>query len=471
MSTLQARLSAAMGKNINQICDGLFHAASDNHCAHFVSHILDLRFSFNCKQFKGGNGSPANVRVNEVFAQCPLVGHWANADTTRDQIVFVTRKDNVNVSTKFMGNIPQKHIGVYHNGLVHHYSNGNDQVVAWTPDVFLATFQNVYSGDQGLYFGTFPGGDLEFAVQGSSASVARGIGFDLVKTGTEWHATANQPGAAKFNVGRETSNGSYIGLFMRVNEYYGPKYQAASYVAHYDHWAQLLELTGHCESKNFFNLINTYDSAKFTFGFYQLAAHTAGDNLILLFHGLLAMPEFVSYFPEVQKINGRLHRVDENGSTTDLEVETPTGPSGRRQLQAFMDFLNAKRLEHDMQEVLQSARMIHWANTHPSMQGVQVAVAASILQRKMSQNYAQWYDLDGKSDIICAVIADIHHQGRAKKSAVRAALASGDVLNRLIDISPDYLQRNADLRTKLGEMTASGQLGTRIYHAGLNEFQ
>ena len=471
MSTLQARLSAAMGKDINQICDGRFHIATENHCAHFVSHMLDLRFTFNCKEYKGGTGTPANIRVHEVFAQCPLVGHWADADRTLDQMVFVTRKNNVNVSTKTMGNIPQKHIGIYHNGMVHHYSNGNDEVVAWTPEKFLDTFQATYDGDQGLYFGTFPGSDLELAVQGAANAVPRGLGFDLVKTGKEWHATAGQPGAARFYVGRETNNGNYIGLFMRANEYYGPKFQAADYMAQIDHWACLLELTGYCESKNFFNLINTYDSAKFTFGFYQLAAHTAADNLILLFHALLPLPEFPDYFPELKKINGRLHRVDENGSTTDLEVETPTGPSGRRQLQAFMDFLNAKRMDHDMQEVLQSARMVHWANTHASMQAVQVAVAASILQRKMSQNYARWYDLDGKSDVICAVIADIHHQGRARKDAVRAALASGHVLDRLIDISPDYPERNADLRTKLGQMTAAGILGRKTYRAGLNEFQ
>jgi hypothetical protein len=258
---------------------------------------------------------------------------------------------------------------------------------------------------------------------------------------------------------------------MRASEYYGPTYRAADYLDRYDHWAQLMELTGYCESKNRFNLINTYDSAKFTFGFYQLAAHTAGDNLILLFRALMGLSNAADYFPELVMYDGRLHRIDEDGGRTDLEVETATGPGGRRQLQRFMDFLNAKRLDHDMQEVLQSARIIHWANEEALQRDLQVEVSCDILQTKMEKRYARWYDLHGQSDTICALIADIHHQGRATKSKVKAALKSNDPVEKLITINPRYTGRIADLRKKLAEMTDGGQLGLKIFDAGLNEFR
>ncbi len=202
----------------------------------------------------------------------------------------------------------------------------------------------------------------------------------------------------------------------------------------------------------------------------HLAAHTANDNLILLFRALLQLPDAEDYFPELVRVNGRVHRRDENGSLTDLEVETPTGPGGRRQLQRFMKFLNARRLEHDRQEVLQSARVIHWAMQKASQRDLQVAVSNDILQRKMTNRYARWYDLDGESDVICAVIADIHHQGRASKSRVRAALAASDPLERLITINPNYTNRSRDLRDKIDAMIANNQLGTLRYDSGLNEF-
>lgn len=471
MAKLVDSLVATLGKDISQICNGRFHKKSDNHCAHYVSHAAGFDFSFNCKEFRGGNGTPANIRVHEVFSECPKVGKWGDADLSKEQLVFVTKISNVDLANKKMRNVPQKHIGIFADGFVYHYSNSRDEVVKWSPDKFLREFDRIYSGRQGLFFGLLPGSDLDLTVEPMAAPVTRGIGFDLEKVGRQWFASPGGNSAERFYVGRETKNGNYVGLFMRTSEYYGPTYRATDYVDRYDHWAQLMELTGFCESKNHFNLINTYDSAKFTFGFYQFAAHTAHDNLILLFRALMGLSNATDYFPELIIHEGRLHRIDENGGRTDLEVETATGPGGRRQLQRFMDFLNAKRLEHDMQEVLQSARVIHWANGDPVQRDLQVEVANDILQSKMARRYARWYDLDGQSDTICALVADIHHQGRASKSKVRGALRSNNPVEKLITINPGYTGRIADLRKKIAEMTDSGQLGRKTYDVGLNEFR
>ena len=463
-------LENALGKSIAQICDGRFHSPTSNHCAHFVSHITGIDFLYHCRAFKGGNGTPANIRVQEIFAECPLVGNWSDVDSNIEQLVFVTKISNVDLAAKKMRNVPQKHIGIYSQGFVYHYSNSANEVVKWTPDTFLAEFEAIYSGTQGLFFGTFPGSDLELSIVDNAAGVPRGIGFDLIKDGRRWFGDPDGDSAQRFYIGRETNNGNYVGLFMRANEYYGTQYAGSNYVDEYDHWAYLMELTGYCESKNYFNIINTYDSAKFTFGFYQLAAHTKDDNLILLFREFLNQPEAADYFPELTLRDGRVHRIDENGGLTDLEVETPTGPNGRRQLQRFMNFLNAKRFDHDRQEVLQSARVIHWAANFQSQRDLQVKVANDILQHKMFIRYARWYDIDGADDVICALIADIHHQGRANRTKVKNALQSADPVESLITVNPGYTGRIRDLRAKLPEMIDQDQLGTKIYDAGLNEF-
>lgn len=466
---IRSRLENALGKPIDDICPNRFHDHNANHCAHFVSHMMGLDFSFNCREYKGGSQQPANIRVHEVFKQCPKVGQWSDRPTTDGPLlVFVTRTNNVDIHTKTMGNIPQKHIGVFINGHIYHYSNSKEMAVKWAPETFLETFERTYSGTQSLFFGTIPGSDLILHIREDPQNVSRGKAFALEKTDGRWMGRCD--GESKFLIGRETSNGDYVGLFMRPSEYYGPRYKGEDYVDRIDHWAYLLELTGHCESLNHFNLINTYDSAKFTFGFYQMAAHTPDDNLILFFHRLAEMEEFHDYFPELSLKDGRLHRQNENGGLTDLEQVMSTGPNRRRQLQLFMNYLNPRLREHDRQEVLQSARMIHWSNTSGEMRDLQVELANQILQHKMGDTYSRWYNLDGQSDVICALIADIHHQGRASRAKVKAALRSADPMEKLITVNSNYSGRIAALREKLEEMTEAGTLGIKRYVAGVNEF-
>lgn len=468
-SKLKKRLADSLSKPIEEICPNNFHSHSANHCAHFVSHMVGLDFTYNCRDFKGGSETGGNIRVQEIFPRCPLVGNWEDRPNTGEPLlVFVTKTGNVDLAKKKMLNVPQKHIGVFLDGYVYHYSNSQEKAVKWDPETFLDRFETIYSGTQSLFFGTLPGSDLDLDIKDDPAEVANGNAFTLRNDGSKWFAQTD--GTDEFYVGRETSNGSYIGLYMRSSEYYGPAFEAADHEERIDHWANLLELTGWGESENHFNVINTYDSAKFTFGFYQLAAHTPYDNLILFFHRLAELPEFADYFPELTIKDGNLHRIDENGGLTDLEEVMATGPNGRRQLQLFMNYLNAHRYEHDRQEVLQAARLIHWSNNSAAMRQMQVDLANDILQHKMSK-YHGWYDLDGASDVICALVADIHHQGRASKTRVTAALHSADPVERLITINPGYSGRIAALRFKLLQMQDAGRFGRKVYHAASNEFR
>jgi hypothetical protein len=259
-------------------------------------------------------------------------------------------------------------------------------------------------------------------------------------------------------------------LYIPVAEYYGPRFDGSDYAGFIDHWAYLLELTGYCESQNFFNVVNTYDRAKFTFGFYQMAAHTPKDNLILFFRSAVKAGELAGHFPDLNIVNGRLHRMGKDGTTTDLEAEFNTGPQGEAQLQLFMNYLNPNRWQVDEQEVLQSARLIHGVLHDASLRKRQVQTGVDILSRKM-QTYAKWYDLDGQTDVVCGIIADIHHQGRGTRNTVRNALKAADKVEALIAIgSKAYPNRSKDLAEKLKEMKDSGKLGSKRYDEALNEF-
>jgi hypothetical protein len=473
--TTTADLEAFLGKDIKDICGNGFGDANLNHCAHFVSHATGLTFSFNCAQMTGGHKPPGNIRVHEVFAQCPRVGKWDDADLTQMQLVFVTRKDVVNLATKTMQNIPQKHIGVYSDGYVYNYSNTNDRVVKQTIPDFLARFQAIYSGDQGLFFGEIPGSDLHLAVDLSGESVAAGASFNLRNQGKQWLATrTDTPAESEFYVGNEVMQPAknFFGLFHPIPSYYGPVYDATKYVATLDQWAYLLDVTASCESKLRFNLINTYDRARFTFGFYQLAAHTPDDNLIVFFRAALLNAEFQALFPDLKLKGGKVFRVAQDGTETDLEEQSFDAPTGEMQLKNFMAYLNPERTLIDRQEILQAARVVWWGNSSTACADTQVNVANAILQRKMSTRYAIWYDLDGETDVVCAIVADIHHQGRASKATVRNALATANKVKALLQIGKaDYPERIATLTSRIDKWTTAGAMGTKRYQAALNEFQ
>src|SRR5262245_1736060 len=468
-------LERMLGKNINQICPNRFHDPAANHCAHFVSHAMAFTFSFHCKQFAGGTKPGANIRVHEVFAQCPRVGRWDEADVAANQLVFVTRKDVVNLAAKTMQNIPQKHIGIYSRGFIYHYSNGEDRVVKQTPEEFLRRFQAIYDDDQGLFFGEFPHSELELTVDTTAANVPAGVAaFTLRQDGKRWMAQrvdiANSP---PFLAGVEVRQPArnFFGLFFPSDSYYGPTYDARSYEPVLHQWAYLLDVTASCESRHHFNLINTYDRARFTFGFYQLAAHTPRDNLILLFREALLDPAFQKLFPDLKLVGGRVFRVAADGTVTDLEAEVFEPATGEHQLRNFMAYLNPERTQIDEQEVLQCARVVWWANQTRACADAQVNVANRILQRKFSERYSEWYDPDGQLDTVCAVIADIHHQGRGTKTAVRAALSAPDKERALLEIGKArYPERIATLSASIQKWKDAGAMGHRRFRAGLNEF-
>lgn len=157
--TLADALREYENKDIKEICDCQYVDKSINHCAHFVSHALGLSFGYTCKGHTGkGSGVGASLRVHEIFSRCQKVGKWKDRGAAVTCLVFITAEDHVDLSSHVMVNHPQKHIGIFSNGSVWHYSNGQDQVVKQTPEQVLERFDKIYQGKVELFYGTFPTG-------------------------------------------------------------------------------------------------------------------------------------------------------------------------------------------------------------------------------------------------------------------------------------------------------------------------
>jgi hypothetical protein len=158
-------VASFLGKPIDDICGNGFDAHNLNHCAHFVSHVLHLAFGMTCKELTNGSQAAANVRVQEIFPECPEVGNWPPPAGSGPVLIFVTKAANVDLANKTMRNVPKKHIGIFENGQVFNYSNTQEKVVSQTVPAFKTAFNAAYGGPQGYFWGTFPStGALEAMV-------------------------------------------------------------------------------------------------------------------------------------------------------------------------------------------------------------------------------------------------------------------------------------------------------------------
>jgi hypothetical protein len=462
---MKDKLEAAVGRTIGDFCKSGFTKSTDNHCAHFVSHMLGYAFGFTCRQMTGKGSNTATIRVHELFPQCPALSAFGAG--VADGIVFVTDASNVDLVKRTMRNVPQKHVGILCDGNVYHYSNTIDEVVRQTPSEFLTRFRGVYGAGAALFWGSFPGSQLPEAAPAGPAplSTTGPVQWRVVE-----HSNGNHEYFARVNGEAELFVASRVryqqrrGLYQNASQQNGAVYRASDYTATHGHAAHLAELIGRNESKNHFNCLNTYDRAAFTFGFFQLAAHTPKDNLVLFFRRALEIPEFAALYPDLKLVDGRLHKVDENGST-DLELEVPRSPgSTELNLRNFMAYLNPDGSEVDDPEIRNAAKLVWLAARSDACRRLQVSVSLGITMNKLRRVYDPWYGLDGKSDTVCFIIADIHHQGRATRTQVRTALGSGNPVAALLKLGKeDYAERCATLADSVNTMRAAGILDTHVF--------
>lgn len=159
-------LAPLAGKSIGQICP--FSIGKDklrNHCAHFVSHVMEYEFAETCKNFsfkdKHTVGKGAVIRVERLFNACPDVEAWADRPAVLTScLIFVTVSSNVD---RFGGRLrmkdnPKKHVGIFTHQTVWNYSNSLERVVFDPEKLFVDKFKHAYrTAGQTVefYYGSF----------------------------------------------------------------------------------------------------------------------------------------------------------------------------------------------------------------------------------------------------------------------------------------------------------------------------
>lgn len=276
------------------------------------------------------------------------------------------------------------------------------------------------------------------------------------RDGKKWLARVDSD--PEFVVGQEFKNGSRLGLFNSADTL-GPFYRGTDWEADFGLWARLLEPTAVAEGEGNMAALNTWDSARFTFGFVQFAAHTPNENFVLLLRKLLALPLAGRYFPDLSLVNGRVHHKTRGA----LETSSSTA--------ALQSFLNPKPDMIDpSEEVGSAARLMHWTRADSEARRAQVACAVEKMQGYLIRKSA---DLDGRLDVLCFLVWDIAHQGRAQSYAnqVRPALQASNPEAALLSIGEDkFPGRIKALRREIQRLRDAGILGKHKYDKAAKDF-
>ena len=142
-------------RSIGEICPHGFDSRGANHCAHFVSHVLQLGFGMTCARLRGQRGASAaaNVRVKEIFERCPQTREVLECPTVGSGLLFVSARRNFSGTPTRIRNVPRKHMGIALNGRIWHYSNSRRKVVVQTFSEFLFHFPRQRNT---LWWGGFP---------------------------------------------------------------------------------------------------------------------------------------------------------------------------------------------------------------------------------------------------------------------------------------------------------------------------
>ncbi|MGO8023925.1 hypothetical protein [Rhizobium leguminosarum] len=269
------------------------------------------------------------------------------------------------------------------------------------------------------------------------------------ESGTEYSVIDLETGVKSF-AGKVLKYGSRRGLSRASNQLIYDRFAEEDEIGA---WAHFMWPSVIAESNGRYISINAWDRAHFTWGFYQLAAHTPGDNLILLMRELVNLPSARRFFPDLTVINGKLARQSDAGPVTlEKEYEVQVGDDKEMQLVDFMTYLNPSSFRLDEREVLTAAKFAAWANEDSSMRATTVRVSVEIMKRKIRAR-AGTFGLIGRRPELAIWISDMFHQGRGSTSQAKAALALPTFAEQLDALS--RIDTTGKHSTRLGSVKRS----------------
>jgi hypothetical protein len=325
-----------------------------------------------------------------------------------------------------------------------------------------------------------PSADAPEALPQRALLAAGPLSYDVRLTANGYEASPSD-GRPAFFVGRATvyqpspSARRRRGLFQSGNDL--PRlrqfglYDRNVEAARHPKWAFALWPTVIAESAGYYGRINSYDRAAYTYGFYQLAAHTPDDNLILLFRRLLQLPSASRFFPDLllKTVGGkpRVH-VQRGDEVVNLETKNDNDELGR-----FMAYLNSDDQEVDDAELRASARLLDWTQLEEAARQAQVDIGIEIATKKLKATIQRvWNPATPLAPRLAIWISDIRHQGRGQTRTkrvfdfLREALQSAQPETELKRAPGTTRARVSAVERGLADLADDGFLDNHVYLDG-----
>lgn len=281
---------------------------------------------------------------------------------------------------------------------------------------------------------------------------------------TVFYAKLNGSQQSRFVIGNRTMYEGNFGLYnTQVTN--GLVYKPGDYESEFGFWSYFIHPTAMAESKGSYLCLNTYDRAKFTFSFMQYAAHVPDGDFVKFMRKLLQLPAAANYFPKLLLRDMRICYRSNTGAITQLENDAST--------QALMDYLNPTLTEVENQELICSARMVHWATNDAAHRRIQVETAIQHFKNNMIE-YNRRFGLNKVPAKVCVLICDIRHQGRGKNDRIANAINTNGnyelAFRNLLSIgAANYSQRITTVKNTIASLQSAG-IFNKVYDSATNSF-
>lgn len=281
---------------------------------------------------------------------------------------------------------------------------------------------------------------------------------------TAYFAQRTNSDEKEFFIGFSTKYQERFGLY-NATQPAALIYKASDYDAEFGFFAHFIEPTTKVESNSSFICLNTYDRAFFTFGFMQFAVHVPNGDFIKFFKKLLLLPNAKLYFPRLELKDNRIFYISNEGQESQLEFDDTS--------KKLMEYFNPTTNEVERQELICSARMIHWATHDADHRKLQVNESINLYKNNLPK-YHKRFNLNNYPAKVCFMICDILHQGRGSYDRISYALdTTGDYEAAYLNLCSigevQYSERIKSLKNQITILENNGVFNKK-YIAGTNTF-
>ncbi|WP_019668332.1 hypothetical protein [Eudoraea adriatica] len=124
------------GKHISDICLNKFDGDTHNHCAHFVSHVLQIGHGKTCHRMVHKSHqvmAGGSILVSDLFDITPNIRELISSQKIGQGLIYVSAPGSfsqIGSNSYRIKTVRKRHVGIFLNGKVWHYKNSKNKVIS-----------------------------------------------------------------------------------------------------------------------------------------------------------------------------------------------------------------------------------------------------------------------------------------------------------------------------------------------------